>query len=40
MLIQIDLPKKLHKELRIEKVKRDNIRLSDTVVDILQEALK
>ena len=37
MKIQIDLPKEVHKFVQLEKVKREEKTLADTIIKILEE---
>lgn len=40
MKIQVDIPDNLNKELKIEKVKRNNKNLQETIIELLKEKLR
>lgn len=40
MKIQIDVPKELHKKIKIEKIKRELNTLAETIIELIDERLK
>ncbi len=40
MLIQVDVPKELNKNLKLEKIKRDLNTLQEAIIEILKEHFK
>lgn len=40
MKIQLDIPEKLNKKLKMEKIKRDKPDLKETIIEILEEKLR
>ena len=40
MKIQIDLPKGLHKKIKIEKINRELNTLTETIIKLLEDKLK
>ncbi len=39
MKIQLDIPKELHKKIKIEKIERELNTLAETVIEILKEKI-
>lgn len=37
MKLQVDIPKEINKKLKIEKIKRENKTLQETLIEILKE---
>jgi len=37
MLIQIDVPKELNKDVKIETIERENNNMSETIIQIIEE---